>query len=563
MGRWSPEPRRGNLKPPEPLAKLLDRAVAALRAAEPGWAPGRFAGLAGELERVAAAGPTPAARRAELRELAGALRAYFKSAAEDPRENDGLCQVELTGSALRCYLTVFPPRRGGRQLSSEECFREIDLHQVTTGLDSAAVRRAVAEMQASADVICSVLVAEGRAPGAPAPPQLELTVPHLAKPDLRLDTRWLLANLPRQIRELKEGEAVGRYRAGLPGEPGITVRGRPLAGPTAEELRYELGGGLRVSRAATGELVTTSPGQLVVDARRAEVLPLFLVEGDYGPPSPEISFRGLVIVLGNLAGLRLDADEVIIAGNCEKSEVHSAGDVFVGGGVVGKREGRIFADGRVAARHVSDAEIEALGDVIVTNTITYSNVTSNARVVVTAERGAIVGGKVSALRGIEARSVGSDFGTYTVTAAGRDFLTARRLERLREIIRVHEDNLAKITDLKARLVKANVDVRRLPPEKQDIYLGVLRKEAKSQMELASLARRRDKLNQALADVLEATIRIREELFPPVRVEIADAIREIEEHLRGVVVFRDHKEGIVARQSAPGPGAEAADTGGSK
>jgi uncharacterized protein (DUF342 family) len=184
-------------------------------------------------------------------------------------------------------------------------------------------------------------------------------------------------------------------------------------------------------------------------------------------------------------------------------------------------------------------------------------------VVVTAERGAIVGGKVSALRGIEARSVGSDFGTYTVTAAGRDFLTARRLERLREIIRVHEDNLAKITDLKARLVKANVDVRRLPPEKQDIYLGVLRKEAKSQMELASLARRRDKLNQALADVLEATIRIREELFPPVRVEIADAIREIEEHLRGVVVFRDHKEGIVARQSAPGPGAEAADTGGSK
>jgi len=548
------------LKPPEALAKLLDRAVAALRSADPGWQPGRFAGLAGELERAAAAGATPAECRAELGELAGALRGYFKGAAANPAENDGFCHVELTGGGLRCCLTVFPPRRGGRQLTSEDCFRELDLHQVTTGLDSPAVRRAVAEMQGSGDVVYAVPVAEGRAPGAAVPPRLELTVAHIAKADLRLDAKWLLANLPKQIRELKEGEVVGRCRPGVPGEPGVTVRGRPLAGPGADELRFELGGGLRLSGAGSGELVTTAPGQLLADARRAEVMPLFLVEGDYGPPSPEISFHGLVVVLGNLAGLRLDADEVIIAGNCERSEVHSAGDVFVGGGVVGKREGRVFADGRVVARHVSDAEIEALGDVIVTNSITYSNVTSNARVAVTAERGAIVGGRVAALRGIEARSVGSDFGTYTVTAAGRDFLTNKRLERLREVIRLHEDNLAKITDLKTRLAKANVDVRRLPPDKQDIYLGVLRKEARSQMELASLARRRDKLNQALADVLEATIRIRDELFPPVRVEIADAIREIEERLRGVVVFRDRKEGIVARQSAPGPGAGAADTG---
>jgi len=201
---------------------------------------------------------------------------------------------------------------------------------------------------------------------------------------------------------------------------------------------------------------------------------------------------------------------------------------------------------------VADAEIEALGDVIVTNSITYSNVTSNSRVVVTAERGAVIGGKVAALRGIEARSIGSDFGTYTVTAVGRDFLTARRLERLKEIIGVHQDNLAKIAEVKGKLAKANVDVRKLPPEKQDIYLGILRKEARSQSELAALSRRRDRLNQALSDVLEATIRIREELYPPVRVEIADAIREIEGRLKSVVVYRDRKEGILTRQSVPAP-----------
>ena len=98
-----------------------------------------------------------------------------------------------------------------------------------------------------------------------------------------------------------------------------------------------------------------------------------------------------------------------------------------------------------------------------------------------------------------------------------------------------------------------MDVRRLSPEKQDIYLGVLRKEAHSRLELESLMRRHDRVNEALSDVLEAAVKIREELFPPVRVEIADAIREIESRLRGVVVYRDRKEGIMTRAVSEEPG----------
>lgn len=542
------------MKPPEALASLLEAAVAALRAADPSWESGAAVPLTGELERVAGAPGTAEARRAALRGLAEDLRNWFRTSAAGAKENDAFCQVELSGGALKAYLSVFPPRRGGAQIGSEECFRELDLHQVNTGLDSAAVRRAVAVMQETGDAVYSALVAEGRAPGEPKPASVDLIAPHIVKGELRLDTKWLLANLPGCLRELHENQTVGHFRPGSPGEPGITVRGKslPAAGRAMEEPQW--GQSIRLARAAGSELVAVSPGQLVVDRLRLDVVPLFLAEGDYAPPSPEISFRGLVVILGNLVGQKVDADDVIVSGNCERSEVHSAGDVLIGGGVVGKREGKIFADGRVAARHVADAEIEALGDVVVTNSITYSNVTSNSRVRVTAEKGAIVGGRVAALRGIEARSVGSDFGTYTVTAVGRDFLTVRRMERLKEIIREHEDNLTRIGALKERMAKHNVDVRRLPPEKQDIYLGVLRKEARSRMELDGLLRRRDRVNEALSDVLEAAVRIREELYPPVRVEIADTIREIESRLRGVVVYRDRKDGIVTRAVSEEPGA---------
>ncbi len=539
--------RSTELRPPDVLGKLVERAAGALqRVSEPeGSAP---RGLIARIEKIAGEKRTDSKLAAEMKAVATDLRAYFRGSSGIPndRANDAFCHVEITDGGMTCRLSAYPARKGGRQLSAEDCFREMDVHKVCYGTDDSAVRSAVGEMQASGDIIYSVPVARGKSPGDAQRAQLELSATHIAKSDLRLDANWLKQNLPGCLKELKEGESVGRYYPPTLGEPGMNVRGKPVAASDPAKLRVEIGEGLQLSGTASGQVRTVQPGQLVLDSRRLDIMPLFLAEGDYGPDLPEIVFRGLVVVLGNLSGQKVDADDVIIAGNCERSEVHSNGDVFVGGGVIGKKEGRIYADGRIAARHVSDAEVEALGDIIVTNTITYSEATSNSRVVVTAERGSIVGGRVAALKGIEVRSVGSDFGTYTVTAVGRDFLTDKRLDRLKEIIAVHEDNLKRIRALKAQMTRANVDVKKLPPAKQDIYLGVLRKEVKSQQELDSLARRRDRLNQVLSDVLEATIRIREELYPPVRVEIADAIKEIEERLRKVVVFRDQYQGIVAR-----------------
>jgi uncharacterized protein (DUF342 family) len=532
------------LRPPEALARLVERAARAMRAARREASAPK--GLGAELESLSGDSDLAPELRSEMGEVAAGLRSWFRDSSDAEKENDAFCHVEVTDAGLRCLLSVYPPRKNGRQLSAEDCFRELDVHQVVSGLDESRVRAAVGEMQAKGDVVYAVTVAEGKPAGGSKRAQLELTVPHIAKSDLRLDAGWLKRHLPQMISELKEDEVVGRYYPPVPGEAGVNVRGKPVPPPDPAALRVRLGEGLHQSSGASGEVRTVTPGQLVLDARRLEIMPLFLVEGDYGPESPEISFRGMVVVLGSLSGQKVDADDVIIAGNCERSEVSSVGDVFVGGGVVGKKEGKIYADGRVAARHVSDAEVEALGEIIVTNTITYSEVTSNSRVVVTAERGSIVGGRIAALQGIEARSIGSDFGTYTVTAVGRDFLTGKRLKRIVELIDVHEDNLKRIAQLKGRLAKHNVDVKKLSPAKQDIYLGILRKEVKSQQELQSLTRRRDRLSQALSDVLEATVRIREELYPPVRVEIADAIREIEERLRQVVVYRDLKDGIVAR-----------------
>ena len=198
------------------------------------------------------------------------------------------------------------------------------------------------------------------------------------------------------------------------------------------------------------------------------------------------------------------------------------------------------------ARAISDANVQSLGDVVVRNSITYSDVTSNGEVKVVAEQGALVGGNISALRAITARNVGSDFGTYTTTSVGVDFLTPRRLSRIDQRIREYEENLSKIDLLKQKLSAAKVDISKLPPEKQDLYISVLQKEIKTREELNSLRRSKEKFDRAIKDFLKASIRVLENLHPPVKVQIGDAIEEIRERMHKVTLVLDPENKIFAK-----------------
>ncbi|MFH0880972.1 MAG: FapA family protein, partial [Lentisphaerota bacterium] len=150
-----------------------------------------------------------------------------------------------------------------------------------------------------------------------------------------------------------------------------------------------------------------------------------------------------------------------------------------------------------------------------------------------------------ALKEISAQNIGSEFGMLTETVVGKDFLTEQRLAEIREKISLHEDNLRRIQELKAQMIKAHVRIEKLPPDKQEIYIGVLRKEIASQAELKSLNRIRERLSKGLSDFLSASIRVVESLYPPVRVQMVDQITEITQRLNAVTLNYDKKTGIVS------------------
>jgi len=165
----------------------------------------------------------------------------------------------------------------------------------------------------------------------------------------------------------------------------------------------------------------------------------------------------------------------------------------------------------------------------------------------------IVGGSLHSLREVVAATIGSEFGMLTEIVVGKDFLATSRLEEISGKIAVHEDNLRRIQWLKKELKKSRVPIERLPHEKQEIYIGILGKEQNSQAELKSLIRRKKTLDTRLTEFLAASVQVLNSLYPPSRVQILDAIREIKEKLNAVTLKYGKRGVIVSDSSAKNSG----------
>ena len=115
------------------------------------------------------------------------------------------------------------------------------------------------------------------------------------------------------------------------------------------------------------------------------------------------------------------------------------------GGIVGKEMGRIRADGDVRAQFVENAHIQARGDVVVRDSIVQSVVSAEGRVVTTEGKGRIVGGSITAHKGIEVNELGSEAATGTLVNAGLDAKSIQRMAALQKELSLYRRNKKKLS----------------------------------------------------------------------------------------------------------------------
>lgn len=473
------------------------------------------------------------------------LKSFYQTIPLSRREADS--QVIITDTKSNGYLTLVPPR-GGKIPAFEELLSMIEKKGIKFGLNLHVVEGAYNKLSRNQETIYSLLIAQSKLPVKGQDEGIHFMAKLFNKSKLLDPARIFDEDITNHIEIFQQGKLVATMQPAQIGTSGVDIKGQEIPAMKGKDVGYSLGTGLKVGINGRDVFANTD-GYLVLRDNTIDAVPLYIVSGSL-PKGHDLKFNGDVLITGNVQGpVNITAEDIYILGNVESSTIIAHGHVFVGGGIIGKKETIINAEGSVFARFISDARILAFSDVVVKNSITYSDVTSNSRIIVSSEKGALVGGHLAALKEIVAKNIGSDFGTFTSTCVGKDFLTRERLSDIENRIKKYEDDLIKVKELKSKLSERNIDISKLSPEKQDLYIAILQKEKEMQYELNSLSRRKEKFSKAMQDFLEASVKVIESLHPPAKVQICEVVEEISEKMDQVLLTLDpaNKTRIFARK----------------
>jgi len=480
-------------------------------------------------------------RRFELENIVQGLKSYFRRADPGkPHTNNGIIIVETSADGLHAYLALIPPRGIGNMPTINMVTEAMEGRRVIFGINNEMIDRALATMREKEDVVWGVVIADGAQPVAPESRKVKYSARVVDKAVLKNSSDDALKVLTQAWEPVKEGQRIGFVMDAGPGTPGRDVFGRllPPPAPPAMEL------GADVVCSSDSVLTAASQGYVIADGNRIDIVPLYVISDSAGGISADITFSGAVLAQGNLNGPgNIECDDLFVVGNCEQIKVVARGDVFITGGIIGHNKTEIAADGGIYCSFASEAMISALGEVVVANAIINSEVVSSDIIKVTSPKGMIAGGRLHSLRELSAATIGSEFGMMTQVFVGKDFLTPTRLGEILARISMHEENLSRIQQLKNEMSRSRVQIENLPRDKQEIYIGILRKERNSLNELKSLMRRRDILQRALGEFLAASVKVLNSIYPPSRIQILDAISDVKQKLNAVIL-RWGKQGVV-------------------
>jgi len=230
---------------------------------------------------------------------------------------------------------------------------------------------------------------------------------------------------------VQKDQLVALSRPAEPGSPGRAVtgariespRGLPLANPPAAGTNVKLEKEDGVLR-----YYAQIPGRVSFELNTISVSDQYIIGGDVGNATGDIDFVGDVTIGGSVsdefnvkAGKNLTIKGAI-GGKCA---IESGGDMVIGGGMSSNGSGTIRCGGDLTARYIDGVDVECRKSIFVKNEIVNCNIKCCGTIKV--DVGSLVGGQYLSLRGIEAKSIGSDAAVKTMLTVGICYVTAAKI----------------------------------------------------------------------------------------------------------------------------------------
>ncbi len=216
------------------------------------------------------------------------------------------------------------------------------------------------------------------------------------------------------LQNVHKGDKVAVYHYAVQGVDGYTVVGGQMKADPVRDLPPMRGKGITREN---GVYYAQSDGKIEVKEGKIDIQNVHEIMGDVDAIIGKIEFFGDVIINGNVeGGIVIRAGRNIeVHGTTGAASLFAGGDVMLTRGIQGG--GKISARGNVFAEFIENTTVDA-GGLVQANVILNARVSAKDKVISIGKRGAIIGGSVHALKGIEAMTAGNDVELKTALHSG-------------------------------------------------------------------------------------------------------------------------------------------------
>lgn len=340
------------------------------------------------------------------------------------------------------------------------------------------------------------------------------------------------------LQMVKEGDKLAYYHPAVSGQDGTSVLGICKLAKHGKELA-KLKGRNFVCQEDGLTYIAEKDGIPSYDesAGRISIEEVMLVEGDVCINTGNIEFVGDIHVRGNVvSGMTIKSLKggIIVDGFVEGAVLIAPKDIVLQNGMQGNGRGKIICQGSVSGKFFEQTVIEAKGYVNA-NSILNCEVKCGEDVIVSGRLGVIVGGRVNAMRQIQATMIGNlaEAGTnITCGVVGDLFSMLGQAEKQMNEI---EEGIAKLSHLGDKIKEM------LETEKDETKIKLLREKAmeitRAKVErnarITELIKKKDELLSQMEKANNARVIIQKSVYPGTVISIngvSTAVKEIYTHV---------------------------------
>jgi len=307
------------------------------------------------------------------------------------------------------------------------------------------------------------------------------------------------------------------------GVPGTNVFGDSINAKSGRPKPMPVGKNTELQDENT--LIASISGQIIDKGNTISIDPRLEINSDVGVKTGNINFDGGVFIKGSVqTGFSVRATgDIEIKGMVAGGTVEGF-NVMIHGGILGMNRGKVSAYNDLTAHFAENAEIEAGGDINITDVVLHSEVRAGKRLTVEGKRGLITGGYVAAGEEIRAKVVGNQMHVATKLVVGVNPMLQRRYQDVCRDYAAAKKKMAQL--MKALNTLSKIDVTMLPPERVEQVNQLTR----SQFPLAGQIDRYEKemhqMEEEIAKMAAGKIRVSDTLYIGTKVTINSIIKNI-------------------------------------